>query len=79
MLNLLKKDKIKNDEWEKTVDKVKAIYYFIIGGRHGRKSTKIQLKMLKKYFKKKQNLFYFGVKSMKSFPKIGLRRTSKIY
>ena len=53
MLNLLKKDKIKNDEWEKTIDKVKAIYYFIIGGRNGRKSTKIQLKMLKKYFKKK--------------------------
>lgn len=53
MLNLLKKDKIKNDEWEKTIDKVNAIYYFIIGGRHGRKSTKIQIKMLKKYFKKK--------------------------
>lgn len=53
MLNLIKKDKIKNDEWEKTIDKVKAIYYFIIGGRNGRKSTKIQLKMLKKYFKKK--------------------------
>ena len=53
MVNLIKKDKIKNDEWEKTIDKVKAIYYFIIGGRNGRKSTKIQLKMLKKYFKKK--------------------------
>lgn len=53
MLNLIKQDRLKNDEWEKTIDKVKAIYNFIIGGRNGRKSTKIQLKMLKKYFKKK--------------------------
>ena len=53
MLDLIKQDKIKNEEWEKTIDIVKAIYYFIIGGRNGRKSTKIQLKMLKKYFKKK--------------------------
>lgn len=53
MLDLIKQDKIKNEEWEKTIDIIKAIYYFIIGGRNGRKSTKIQLKMLKKYFKNK--------------------------
>lgn len=53
MLNLLLTKKIDSD-WSELVDTVKAIYNFIIGGRNGRKSTKIQLKMLKRYFKHKK-------------------------
>lgn len=54
MLNLLKQDKIINGEWIKPLDTLRAIYNFIIGGRNGRKSTKIQLKMIDRYFKKKR-------------------------
>lgn len=53
MLDLIKQDKINNEEWIKKLDSENAIYNFIIGGRNGRKSTKIQLKMLQKYFKNK--------------------------
>lgn len=50
MLNLIEENKI-NSEWYNLLNLINAIYYFIIGGRNGRKSTKIQLKILDNYFK----------------------------
>lgn len=50
MLNLLKENKI-NCEWSNLLTDIKAIYYFLIGGRNGRKSTKIQLLILENFFK----------------------------
>ena len=51
MLTINNKTKITPETWLKEVEKIKAIYNFIIGGRNGRKSTKIQSKILKDYFK----------------------------
>ena len=47
MLTINNKTKITPETWLKEVEKIKAIYDFIIGGSNGRKSTKIQRKILK--------------------------------
>ena len=49
MLNVIKKTTLSN-EWLKDIEKEKAIYNFIVGGRNGRKSSNIQLKILNDYF-----------------------------
>ncbi|MFQ7061111.1 MAG: phage DNA encapsidation protein [Eubacterium sp.] len=51
MLNLLEQAKI-NCEWSTLLNSLKAIYYFLIGGRNGRKSTKIQLLIIDNYIKR---------------------------
>lgn len=53
MLNIIEKKKI-GEAWQKSLYKNNAIYNFIIGGRNGRKSTKIQEKILNDYFKRKE-------------------------
>ena len=50
MINVLNKTKISKN-WLVDIRKNKAVYNFLIGGRNGRKSTKIQSKILDDYFK----------------------------
>lgn len=50
MLNIIEKKTI-NNNWLDEINKSNAIYNFIIGGRNGRKSTKIQSKILKDFLK----------------------------
>ena len=50
MLNILQKKKI-TDTWERDLKKSNSIYNFIIGGRNGRKSSKIQLIMFERFLK----------------------------
>ena len=51
MLNILSHKTI-NNKWETELKKSKAIYNFIIGGRNGRKSSKIQLMLFDKFLQK---------------------------
>ena len=52
MLKVLKKSNVNNfNDWINAVTYFNAIYTFLVGGRNGRKSSKIQTKILNDYFK----------------------------
>ena len=56
MLHIIEQKRIKNGNWLPIIEKMNASYNLIIGGRNGRKSTKIQLKLLDD-FEQKGDMF----------------------